>query len=167
MGRGIVVGLVGVVLWAASASAAVNEQDQSQRQYQDQEQYQGQHQAAVGVGVGVGVSEGNTTSADQSVQIEETHPKEKSLAHGSQALFVPQGNEGVAVQTPWGGPMISQGSQMGKLQALHSIAVAGNNAELASQALAWAGEEAAPKRFLGIPRSEKGCRNWLVALFCF
>ena len=152
--------VVGVVLAACGVPWA----------FADQEQYQDQAQAqvAVGVGVGVGVSEAeqaNTQATD--VSITETHPKEKSLAHGSQALFVPQGNEGVGLQTPWGGPMITQGSQMAKIQALHGLAVEASDAPMATLALQWAVNETRPKELLGINRTERACRNWLLGLLCF
>ena len=149
----IISGISMPIVWAGGYGGHHN-QTQVGVQLQGQEQYQGQSQDA-------------EQENEQEVSITETHPKERALVKGSQALFVPQGNEGLAIQTPWGGPMITQGSQMAKLQALQAMAVAAGNADLGKLALDWAVGEAQPKRFLGIKGTENLCRNWLTALVCF
>lgn len=138
------------------------EQDQAQAQAQGQGQSQGQV-AVGGVAVqGQSSSQANAQSTDVSV-IEQT-PRERQVVRGSMAQAIPQGNEGLAVQTPWGGPMISQGSPMAKVAIYHGM-VEGTDQE--SEAIQWARNEAQPRRLLGIQGSERGCRNWLINLLCF
>ena len=149
----VIAGLVLVGGGQAWALLDDNSTNQAQGQQQGQAQGQGQQQGNIGLN-----AQGQTAVGDVSVNTDV--PPEKTLAHGSMAPSVPQGNEGMAFQTPWGGPMISQGSQMAKYQALAQL-----GAE--DQALAWALVEASPKKLLGIPHTEKGCRNWLAGLLCF
>jgi hypothetical protein len=153
----VVVGLVLVgsgPAWALFDDNSTNqEQEQGQGQHQGQGQDQGQAQGNIGIN-GQGQTSVGSVSVDTDV------PPEKTLAHGSMAPSVPQGNEGVGFQTPWGGPMITQGSQMAKYQALAALGET-------EQAVQWALVEASPKLLLGIPHTEKGCRNWLLGLLCF
>ena len=146
---GFVIGLL--ALGTTGEAYEGNGRGTSQLQGQAQGQAQGQLQAQ---------GQGQGQSSVGSVEVSgDEFPKEKSLHKGSVGFAVPQGNDGLGVVTPWGGPLITQGSQMAKIQALYQMGLEDDAQVLALR-------EAEPRKIVGW-RGAKACRNWLVGLVCW
>ena len=128
----------------------------------NQDQVQGQAQAAIAV---QGQAQGQIGAVTTTTDINTNVPRERVLNRGSLTNSVPQGNEGFTLLTPWGGPAISQGSQMAKIESYYSMI--GDDSVLSAEALSWARREAQPKKFLAIPGTSCVCRNAIFGVLCF